>query len=80
MKRAWTQLSITFFILKISSLLTEIWQTKLQQNLKNHQNILHKNGLNLVKNCPILVFFTLYRIYMKNATIFILYKILIGSL
>jgi hypothetical protein len=45
--------------------------SKLQQYLKNHQNMLHGNGLNLVKKCPISVFFTLFRIYMKNATIFI---------
>ncbi len=34
----------------------------------------------MVKKCQILLLFTLFRIYMKNATIFILYKILIGSL
>jgi hypothetical protein len=46
-KKAWTQLSITFFIFKISSLLTEIWQStvNLSYNLKNHQNIFHGNGL-----------------------------------
>ncbi len=50
------------------------------QNLKYDQDILHRNGLNLVKKCPFLVLFTFFRIYMKNSTIFILYKILIGSL
>jgi hypothetical protein len=79
MKRARTQLSITFENFKISSLLTEIWQLKLQ--LKSYKSSKHTSrkwqylGQNMI-----LVLFTLFRIYMKNSTIFILYKILIESL
>ncbi len=67
MKRTRTKLSITIENFKISQVEEELQLPKVWLKSENHKIILHKTGHNFVKN-------NIFRIYIQNATSFVLSK------